>query len=561
MLRDGHAAPPRPRTTSRQVLDLLPRLWPWSPLALAALYAAALLTTLRSVVNAVYATADTVSAPYLGELLPHAHGGTALLGNISWAEALWFELLTRGLPEHRQLWELAPWLVGLAAIGAVAWTASVVAGRWAGMVVAVTLGCSGTALLPLQFAWNTHALGYTNCCLLGAFTVLLARREFRIGGRPATHFAALVAISLVVGAGVASDPLSVIAGLIPFVLTGAVVARAAPREPARRAVTSVVGVAAGSALVAWLIDLLMHEHHLIAQLRPYTLSPFNQLLDHVGVLGESLAVLMNGNFGGAPPSTVGGLSLLCALCVAAGCYAAVGFVRSQIRGLLASPRSAIAPGCGRDLGHAAYVCYWTSSGIIVSAAFIFSSFGVDIASKRYVVTVAYSIAALLPIAAAASVRARLVLATGICVILTGSASAMLNRDVQAGADLLPTGQDGVRLLQWAQSEHVTTGYAEYLVAAPLTWETDGRVQVYPVAGCFTTAVCPWGRPRISSWYRIRRGIRTFLAVDTTLAANLMSEGIQGAPSSLGRPQQTATIGPLTVFVYPFDIASRFRTSP
>src|SRR5258706_6370849 len=134
------------------------RLWPWLPLVFAGVYFVVLLASLRSVVQAIYWSADVVSAPYIGELYPaRGAGAHVVLGNIPWYTTLWFEELTRGLPAHREIWEGAPWLFSLFGVGLVAWSAGKAAGRWAAMVVAVAAGCAGPGLFTYPFARSQHA--------------------------------------------------------------------------------------------------------------------------------------------------------------------------------------------------------------------------------------------------------------------------------------------------------------------------------------------------------------------------------------------------------------------
>jgi len=58
---------------------------------------------------------------------------------------------------------------------------------------------------------------------------------------------------------------------------------------------------------------------------------------------------------------------------------------------------------------------------------------------------------------------------------------------------------------------------------------------------------------ISSWYRPRPGIRSLLIVDSL---GTSFNGILAADPALGAPVARRRIGPLSVLVYPYDIASR-----
>ena len=57
-------------------------------------------------------------------------------------------MATRSLPLHRQLWELAPYLMALAGAALAAWSVWQVAGRTAATLTAVLLVCASPATLP-----------------------------------------------------------------------------------------------------------------------------------------------------------------------------------------------------------------------------------------------------------------------------------------------------------------------------------------------------------------------------------------------------------------------------
>jgi len=544
--------------------------WQWSPLLIAAAYGAVLLLTLSSVVGGVYAIADVSSAPYLGQLLPHApRSATVLLGNISWAEALWFELLTRWVPDHHELWELAPWVSGLLAIGAVAWATAIVADRWAGMIVAVVAGCGGAALLPLQFAWNTHALAYTNTCLLGAFLVWLTHREHRWNHRRAWLAVALA--GLAAGAGYASDPLFGLAGLGPFTLAGVGCGWLTGPRRGRPIVLATIVVVAVAGISAAVIDRAMRNEHLLASLFPVRFAPYDQLLDHTGLLLQSLIVLLNGDFGGAAISGSGLLALACAAATLAGCWfvarTGVRLVHSSTVGRTpgtGTPRtgtpgtrtpSPLAP--ARD----AFVTYWTASALLVSGAFVLSTVPHAIADKRYLVTVVYAVAVLVATGAGRRPWARALTCAGAIVIVLGSTSAIAHRDIQnTNYTGFPDSAEAAQLAGWLMGEHLRIGYAPYWDAAPLTWDMNDGIDIYPVDGCDQDRVCEAGRPRILSWYTPRRRVRTFFVVDSRLIATDFALGIDGPQPSLGRPLLAHRVDQFAVYVYPDDIAARFAGS-
>jgi hypothetical protein len=82
-----------------------------------------------------------------------------------------------------------------------------------------------------------------------------------------------------------------------------------------------------------------------------------------------------------------------------------------------------------------------------------------------------------------------------------------------------------------------------------------KLKVYPVSQCAqpSLVICPY-YIGISSWYTARGGTRSMLIVDHRIQLPL----INAPDPSDGTPTATATIGDLTAYVYPFDIASKFE---
>jgi hypothetical protein len=77
------------------------------------------------------------------------------------------------------------------------------------------------------------------------------------------------------------------------------------------------------------------------------------------------------------------------------------------------------------------------------------------------------------------------------------------------------------------------------------------VRAYPVDDCGSN-LCVFYLHTISSWYLPRARQRTFLITNT-------AQPIPATPTpSLGRPSAVYRIGTLTMYVYPYDIASRIR---
>lgn len=530
--------------------------WPWLPLVPAAVYAVLLVRSLGSVVRAIYLNGDIAAAPVIGELIGRApRGASVVLGNIPWYTALWFEQLTHGLPDHRQIWEIAPWIITLIGIVILAWATERIAGRWAAVIVAVACACAGPNLLPLQFAWSVHAVSYVHICVLGASVALVATSSGWIGGRPWAHVAVLAVVALVTGLGIASDNLVVVAGLVPFVLAGGILAYVSAADRARHVLLSVLGVTAASVVVAELVKAVARSQNVGGYPFQVTFSPWNDLLGHVGDLIGSLAMIANGNFSGAPVSGTNLLAFVCAVVVAVGCYATLRLGRSMTLALASRGRGHRAGESTTQVARIVFLWFWLASALILSVAFVVSSVPVGVATFRYVVPVAYALIVVVTVTVATTGRTwtKALVTAGVSLVVAASAVGMLHRQIQTANTTYPNPAVAGALLRFAQSHGLSVGLSGYWDAYPLMWETKARLLVYPVLTCPGGKFCAFPYHRISSWYTPRPLARTFFVADPTLAS---ANGVGGPAPSLGKPMQVAHIDQLTVYVYPYDIRSK-----
>jgi hypothetical protein len=522
-------------------------LWPRLPVLLAAVYAIFFLINLRSIVDSIYLSADIVSAPYLGDLVRHAPPGAhVLLGNIAWFPALWFELATHWLPAHRQIWELSPYVLSLLGVGLVAWSAHQAGGRSAAVLTAAVLVAAGPALLTYQFAWSIHALTYVEVAILGAFLVLSVTHHGRIGAG-AAHAGLVGLVGAITAVGLASDKLLALAGLAPFLLAALASLRVEPRDAGRRIVATAGAVAVVGVLGAVLLHHLVTDARISSTPFPITLGGYNQLAPHLLVALQSVAYLFYGDFGGLTLSITSTLKLICAAVVAAAVFAGLVAARDQMRPILMGGGARDDRSSG---ARSAHLTFWSLVVCVTGLGYVLSSVAVDQYTSRYLVPAAYGLAAVLTVLATSGGRYRVAVVGGVSVLMLASTVSLARQDLQANPSRFPTASLSGPLLHFARSEGLKYGYSGYWDAAPLTWQTKTTINVYPVLPCGAT-LCPFYFHQISSWYTPRPGIRTFLVSDPTQSGN------PGLPVSLGQPTQTVRIGRLTVYVYPYDIASKF----
>ena len=101
---------------------------------------------------------------------------------------------------------------------------------------------------------------------------------------------------------------------------------------------------------------------------------------------------------------------------------------------------------------------------------------------------------------------------------------------------------------------MSTGYAGYWDAQNLSWQTRMHLQVAPVTRCTTTQLCPYDFFTIRSWYVPHRG-PSFLLLDDTYNV------IAGAPPFVRNATGSYRFGPLTLYVFDYDIARHVRLPP
>jgi hypothetical protein len=378
--------------------------------------------------------------------------------------------------------------------------------------------------------------------LLGAYLVWVERPAPPL--RPVIVGAVTLVVGIVVGVNAASDTLVVISGLAPFVL-----AVVACHMWARDSATF-RGLVAGLALlvvvaVSWYLTRhFMSAAHVIPQ--PGANDTLLAAGDHVAsnfkLWWQSLAVLGNGDFFGRQMSVTAGLALICA---ALSIVAVVALPRIARRELWAER----ANGPVTPSHRFAFIAFWCSSAILLSAAFVVSATPVDIQADRYLVGLIYAAAAVVPVAASARPVAQRLVVAGAAVYALTAAISVANGTTASNTAVALTDDQISQVIRIAERNHVTLGYAGYWEAAPITWASHVRVTVYPVLTC-GTRLCPFYLHYISSWYQPRPGVRSFLLTDMALPF------VPAPTPNLGPPSAVYHDGPITMYVYPYDLASR-----
>jgi hypothetical protein len=524
------------------------RLCWWAPLACAAAYLITLAVEFNELLATSYLNADSASAPVIGELFGarSAHA-TVILGHLGWFSTLLFELGTRWLPLHRQIWEAAPYAMAIASALLVGWGASRVAGRWAGAIAAAIMICASPSSLSLLMVLNDHAPTWFTLALLGAFVVVLEQRADALS--TASLVATAILVGIVLGANAASDVLLTIAGAAPFLLAVGCTWLLYPSRGTARAAG--LALASGLAAIASgvLVRSFMHHESVVSTSDPKTklLAAGEAVGTNFKLWWQSLMVLGNGDFFGL---TIGFSSVLAVACGALSILAVALAARvgrgELVRALAAGRREPPDPARSARL---AWCIFWASSLVLLSAAFILSAIPEDLESSRYLLGALYAGAALVPLMGARGLLPRVAVTAGATLYAFTGWLALAQQRIVPPAT--PSDQLAGAVASIARQEHLSYGYAGYWDAAPLTWASHLRVKVFPVDDCDGNQhLCAFELHQITSWYSPRRATRTFLLSDPAYPA------VPSAPTpDLGTPVAIHQIGTVTMYVYSYDIAA------
>jgi hypothetical protein len=536
-------ARPRKISDARKAL----KRYGWAaPLVLAAAYLVMLATQFNQLLADVYLSADNAAGPVLGELYDGTGHHLVILGHSSWFSTVLFERWTLWLPAHRQLWELAPYAMVLCSVACVSWGVWRVAGRWAGAAALAVMICAGPSLLTILMVADDHAPTWFTLALIGAFLAVL---ELGVVSSNGLLAAFAVVVGVLLGVNAESDVLLTISGAVPLLLAVVCTWALYPgRRTARAAWFAVASVIV--ALVAGLVahGIMRHDDVINAHdSRISMLAGTEAIGTNFKLWWQSLAVLGNGDFFGMSV----GFTALIAFACAAITLTSIFFVpriahRELARAIEERRRS---PHTAGEAARSAWCLFWASSAVLLSLAFVFSAGPEDITSSRYLVGVIYAAAALVPMLGLRNLLLRVTVTACATLYAFAGCLALAQERIQPPAS--PTDPVAAAVANIAKAEHMSIGYAGYWDASPITWATHFRVKVFPVGNCGNQRLCGFELAIDTAWYTPRPRIHTFLLVDPTYPADPSNP-----TPDLGQPIAAHQIGNITMYVYPYDIASR-----
>jgi hypothetical protein len=499
---------------------------------------------LPSLIERVYWNSDAATAAVIAETMG---SGTVVLERFGWFTALWFTLLTRSLPLHRHIWEVAPYLFSLGSVTLLIWASWRLAGRWAAAMTA-TLAVATSPFVSYDLVTlNFHTSTWVPTVVLAAYSLWLAYRPSR-----ARVVAATVVVSVFAGTSLASDSLFAVAGLGPLFMTAFLFVG----RPQTRFEGGIVLASALAAFpIAWLTTWAMTVANVDVSKRAGTsFADAGDLWPNCRHLLRQTVQLVNGDY--FIDATLGArtsLSFACAAVMLISLAAPFVLVGRELRSSATS------------LPRLAYGIFWAGSIALTSAAYILSSEGEH--GGFYLIPLLYAIAATTPVLVAQSTIGRGVLAVGVTLIATASLVNLVDTKttlrgnlppVEHLAGLPPVASVADRVVVIAQKEGATYGYADYWDAASLTWSTHLAVRMQPVSQCklpSSRALCAYAFNVVSSWFDARSP-KSFVLRDSGSIAMQ-----QKPPATLGPTSATYALGDgFTMYVYPYDIASRLDYS-
>lgn len=493
----------------------------WLPVPAAAAYVLTVAVMSPGLIDHLYWDTD-VSAPFVLAERLRGHGTVFIPHYASWT-VLWLLLATRHLPGHRELWEAAGYPFAIAAVALLGWATARVAGVWAGVTAAATAIVVGPYALRSQLTVIFHVLPPFGAAVLAAYLVFLSRPRTRAVG-----VTVAVLVGLLAGATVASDALLWVAGVAPFAIAAAILARGTRRVDVAVQAALAVAVTIAAALFT---NALMHNLGFRVVGLELHRAGLSHLAGNVRHLGRMVALLAGANYalpGGYPREP---LRIVVAVLAVVAIAATVAVAMRELR------RS---PSVSR-----AYACYWVSSVVLLGASFVVTTNATALGagSANYLLTFALAAGAGVGMLAV-SRQAQLFVGIAVAVVAAVNAVGIAQGHADTPKDAI--GTYAPRLVRLLQANGVTRGYAGYWDAQDLSWQSRMRLLVAPVEPC-GDGLCAFNFSVIDSWYREHKG-PSFLIVDPPRGP------VVRPPPVVARASGSYRFGQLRVYVFPFDLA-------
>jgi hypothetical protein len=435
----------------------------------------------------------------------------------------WWLLATRWLPWHASIWDASGYVLAVATALLLGWATARVAGRWAGVTAGATALVVGPFALRALLSLASHVTNPVGAVVLGSAVVLLPRTR---------SWLLVAAVGIIAGTNAASDGLLWFAGVVPFAVATAVLARAMRRRDIALRGGAILAVTVITAVATTLVMRALDFHVIGLHV---DLASVHELPSNIRHLGRMIALLGGANYALPGPYPHEPLRLLVALLWLGGIGSA----------LVAAIRLRHA-----DATLRAYALFWAAAIVCLCVVFVVTRNAAALGPKssNYLLTLAPAAGAGAALLARRARAGQVLVAVAVSVVAAANIASIRDGRAEGGRSwaIAVHSQEISRALE---REGVARGFAGYWDAQNLSWQTHMRLRVAPVANCGET-LCPYNFFTISSWYD-ERGGPTFLLIDPTNA-------VVQAPPFAGSAASTYRFGPLRLFVFRYDIARRFR---
>jgi hypothetical protein len=502
-----------------------------------------LLGQAQGLVGALYRNPDTAMATVLAGLAGNRDPSRiVLMGNYHYYETWWLETSTRGLPGHWVIWEVIPFVIAFLGIALMAWAAWRAIGLFAAILTTVVMCSLGFEMRQILFTPATHGYTVAHTALLAAALVFLADR----GSRMRLSWRLLICLGIALtalSAVAATDQLFEFVSLPSMALAGCLVWWRQPGAAQRKIALFSVGVCGASIAGATVLNSIMSSQHVIGKGLPISFVKPEALFSNLQLTITTLTYLGGGQFFGTSVKGVHLLVFAIGILVLVGVAAVL---RSTWRygSSLGSRASALAP------SQEVYLMFWMLTVMLSLGAYVLSSLPVDPGDARYLPCVFAGVAALLPALANRDPTQR----SGLAAIVVAFAILIMTNNLIEGTPAQSGGPPpsvAAQVLHFVRAQGADHGYASYYDAPVMTRQTHAALKVYPVLGCAQfRLLCPVPINLVSSWYRARAGVRTFLITDSRGPI-----GLELPKSPIPQLVGTTSFGPYTVYVYDHDIAA------
>lgn len=521
----------------------------WAHLLGMGAYFAYLAARLPRIINALYWNSDLAFASVLvTDLAAHPGPGVVKVGPAPHYSTIWYLFATETLPFRRHIWEMTPFLLALAGVGLLSWACWKVSGSvWAASLSFVIGMSANTPVAATTLPEGLRSHTWLNSFLLLALGVWALTRS----GGPAKKQIGVLVIGMGVLSGVtlASDPLFVVSGLVPFLAASAGVWLYTRRGDARRLMHMAAGITAVAPITAVSTVVAMDRLGFSRFRTKDGVTALPDMLNNFRSLGANVLYLTNASFLRQPSLLETAASALVAICLA---ILVVSFGRFLFR--LLRSRNGDVP--TRNPALAFYSLFWSITVAVLGASWVITDFatGRGLLVSRYGVPFVFAVAGVAPLVAAQSSRRRFVAGVAVLAFSFLSISSLMQL---LSLEKHPLVESLSKAGKFLEREGLIKGYSAYWNSHSLTYHTDFSVRVLPVFRCIggpERNLCPFWINSRSTWYEPSPGQRSFIIAGRSLGETL------DPPSRaiFGPPEAVQSFGDIDVFVFPYDVASRIR---